>query len=406
MQFDRTKTQLLRRIILRAAKLPIIYTLIGTFLVALAYIDNVFPITEYKYLFDLTDTVGNIFFALAILTFFYKFSVLMLRRYEKKLIERHQVASLILTSIRKGLKIIFILAAANIIITLVAPTKLYLVLANNIINTIIIISIGWIAVQVLYTFEAIVYQQMISMGRKEHKRMKALYTKTHIIRNVATVAIMLITIAAILMSFSSVRNIGISLLASAGFLTAIIGLAGQKTLFSFFSGLQIALSQQIKIGDIVVIEGESGLIEEITFTYVTLKLGDRRRKVVPINYFIEKSFENWSHDPESLRSSIHFHVDYMMPLEPLRKQLNSILAASTFWDGMASKLQVANLGHHTVELRIQVSAATADDLSDLRAEVREKILEYIRNNYPNYFPMYRVEKDLSAGFTPRVVETN
>jgi small-conductance mechanosensitive channel len=303
--------------------------------------------------------------------------------------DSHRVASLILTSVRKGLRIILILAAINIIITLMGPTELYLILANNIINTIIIGSIGWIAIQIMYTFEAVIYQHMISLERKDNIRAQTLYTKIHIIRNIATVVIIIITIAAILMSFSSVRNIGISLLASAGFLTAIVGLSAQKTLFSLFSGLQIALSQPIKIGDIVVIEKESGIIEEITFTYVTLKLGDRRRMIVPISHFIENSFENWSYDHVSLRSSIHIFVDYMMPIQQLRTQLEKILKKSAYWDGVAHKLQVANITQQAIEIRIQVSATNADNLSDLRAEVREKMLDFIRENYPEYFPLTR-----------------
>lgn len=383
------QAQYLKQTTLRAAKLPVIYLLAGIILIALAYIDDIFPITEYKDLFDLTDKIGNIFLAFAFLTFIYRFTVLLFRRYEKKLFDNHKVASLILTSVRKSLRILFVLAALNIIITLIGPSKFYLVAANKVISTIIIGSIGWISVQILYTFEAIIFEQMVVLSERGHNA-KALYTKTHIIRNIATVVIVLMTIAAVLMSFSSVRNIGISLLASAGFLTALVGLAAQKALFSLFSGLQIALSQQIKIGDMVVIENESGIVEEITFTYVALKLGDRRRMIVPINYFIDKHFVNWSHDPEGLRSSLQFHVDYMMPIQPLRDHLDSILAASSFWDGKASKLQVANLAAQTVELRIQVSAANADDLSDLRAEVREKILEFIRENYPDCFPKQRI----------------
>ena len=359
----------------------------GIILIALAYIDDIFPITEYKDVFDLTDKIGNIFIAFAFLTFIYKFTVLLFRRYEKKLFDNHKVASLILTSVRKSLRILFVLAALNIIITLIGPSKFYLIVAHQAITTIIIGSIGWISAQILYTFEAIIYQQMMLADRGHNA--KALYTKTHIIRNIATVVIVLMTIAAVLMSFSSVRNLGISLLASAGFLTALVGLAAQKALFSLFSGLQIALSQPIKIGDIVVIENESGIIEEITFTYVALKLGDRRRMIVPIHYFIDKHFVNWSHDPEGLQSSIVFHVDYTMPIQPLRNHLNSILAASSYWDRKASKIQVANLTENTVELRVQVSAANADDLADLRAEVREKILEFIRENYPDCFPRQR-----------------
>ncbi|EKD70316.1 MAG: MscS mechanosensitive ion channel [uncultured bacterium] len=378
---------LLIRTTMRAAKLPILYFIFGTVLIASSYIDNIFPITQWKNLFDLTDKIGSIFITLAFITFAYKFTVISVRLIEKSLLLKNKkVASLILSSLRKGLRIIFILIAINIIITIIAPTEFYLTLANNIIKTIIIIAIGWIAIQILYTIEAVLYEYASTIESQNQLRAKALYTKTHIIRNITTVLIVFITIAALLMSFSSVRNIGISLLASAGFLTAIIGLSAQKTLFSVFSGLQIALSQVIKIGDMVVIENESGIIEEVTFTYVTLKLGDRRRMIVPINYFIEKPFENWSHDGDSIRSSFVFHVDHLMPIEPLRTEINRIIENSIFWDGVAKKIHVNELTKDSVEIRVQVSAINADNLADLRIEVREKILEFMQKNYAEYFP--------------------
>lgn len=383
------KGNLLIRTIMRAAKLPVLYTLIGTTLIALSYIDDIFPLTRWKNLFDLTDKIGSIFITLAAITFIYKFVIISIRLIEKRLVTKQKVASMILASLRKGLYIIFILVTINIIINLAGPSPFYLNLANDVIKTIIIISIGWIAIQVLYTIEAVLFEYVSSIENQNHSRAKALYTKTHILRNITAVIIVFVTVAALLMSFSSVRNIGISLLASAGFLTAIIGLSAQKTLFSVFSGLQIALSQVIKIDDVVVVEGESGIIEEVTFTYVTLKLGDRRRLIVPISYFIEKPFENWSHDGNSIRSSILFHVDYTMPLDPLRQELDRILTTSKLWDGVAKKLLVNALNKDAIEIRVQVSAANADNLSDLRAEVREKIWEFMQKNYAEHFPKTR-----------------
>lgn len=380
----------IRRIMFRAARVPALLLIIGFVLVAFADIDDLFPVIHYKAAFDLTDKIGDFFIAFAIITFIYQFIVLLCRWYEKKSAEAHKVTAIILSSLRKGLRIIYILAVINIIIINLGPTRFYLVLANNIINVIIIGSIGWIAIQILYTYEAVVYQHMMKLSSHEHLRAKALYTRTHIIRNIATFVIIIVTIAAVLMSFSSVRNIGISLLASAGFLTAIVGLSAQKTLVALFSGLQIALSHAIKIGDIVVIDNISGIVEEITFTYVTLKLGDRRRLVVPINYFIERPFENWSREGDSLRSSLLFYIDYMLPIEPLREELDRILKSSHYWDKRASKLQVSNLTERSVEIRVQVSASNADNLSDLRAEVREKLLAYIRQNHADHFPKVRL----------------
>jgi small-conductance mechanosensitive channel len=403
MAEQNSKNPSLKRITLRAARFPIAMLLIGMFLTALAYIDDVFSLSEWKRAFDITDQIGLIITTLAIVTFVYNFIVLICRHYEKKLWDdKNTIASLIVTIARKGLRIIFLLMIINIIITMIGPTHSYLVLANNIIYIIIILSIGWVALQILYTSETVLYQKTLTLTHDEHIRAKALYTRMHIVRNIATVIIAILCIATILMSYASFRNIGISLLASAGFLTAIIGLAAQRTLTSLFAGIQIAFAQPIKIGDVVVIEKESGIVEEITLSYVILKLGDKRRLVIPINYFIEKPFENWSHEGPSLRSSLVFNIDYMMPLEPLRKELDLILENSHYWDRVAKKLQVSQLNGHAVEIRIQVSADNADNLSDLRAEVREKILAFMRENYPQYFPITRQE----SRTTPRETETN
>lgn len=378
-----------KKLISSAAKFPMIFLLLGLISIGLSYIDDFCPTPECKTIFALTDKIASIFFAFAIVTFFYNILIFLCQKYEKRLIEKHAVAALILSSVRKALRIIFILIAINLVILLVGTNKFYLIIANNVINTIIIGSIGWIAVQILCTGEAILYQYMMTLTRRENIRVKALYTKLHIIRNITTVIIIIVTAAAILMTFSSVRNIGISILASAGFLTAIIGLSAQKTLFTLFSGLQIALSQTIKIGDVVVFDSTSGIVEEITFTYVTLKLADARRLIVPINNFIDKPFENCSREDDGMRSSLLLYVDYMLPIEPLRAALKNVLSQSSFWDKKVCKLEVSNLNERSVEIRVQVSAANADDLSDLRAEVREKLLTFIRTNYPDYFPKVR-----------------
>lgn len=390
------KRNIAARIIFRSARLPFIYTLFGVSLVLFSFVDDFFQLTIWKNVFNVTDIVGNIFIAMAVITFVYNIIVLACWRLEKNLSNTQQVTALVIGNFRKSFKIIFLLVALKIIITLATPSPFYISLINNIINTIIIGFIGWIAIQVFYTLEAMLYQQMLRMTRDESVRIKALYTKLHIIRNIATVVIAVVTIAAILMSFSSVRNIGISLLASAGFLTALAGLAAQRTLFSLFSGLQIALSQTIKIGDVVVIENTTGTIEEITFTYVTLKLADRRRLILPINFFLEKPFQNWSQDNASFKDTIYFYVDYQMPIEPLREHMNTILQSSPYWDGNFKKLYVSGFNENAVEVGIQASASHPDHLNDLRAEIREKMANFIREKYPNAFPKSR---SLTTNFT-------
>lgn len=381
------KSDWIRKIFLHAIRIPLVYFFIGSLLIALSYIDNFFPLTKYKNIFDVTDQVGKIILSFALLGFAYRFTVLMLLHEEQKI--HNRVAALIMASIRKGLRIILWLAVIDIVITFLGPAQAYLSLANDLLKTIMIGAIGWIVLQTLYTFEAIIDKKIEIQAQKDRRAAKALYTKVHILRNIATVLVILLTIAAILMSFQGVRNIGISLLASAGVATAILGLAAQKPLFSLFSGLHIALSQPIKIGDVVVVENQSGTIEEITFTYVIIKLDDNRRMIVPISYFLDKQFENWSRDPDGMQSTIHLYVDYLMPIQPLREQLDKILANSSFWDKNTGKLTVGNISERSVEINLQVSADNATALSNLKAEIREQMLAFIQGNYPDYFPQSR-----------------
>ncbi len=375
----------LKQSLLHAVKPPLPFFILGIISLALSDINILFPLTNQKNIFFYLDKLGDILITFAMLLFIYKLIVSLFRGYEKVLNERNSVAALIAVNVRKSFQIIFILVTLDIIIIQIGPVRGYLILADHLLSTLIIASIGWITIQILSTVEAIVYQKMIRLEQKHYLYTKGFYTKVHIIKNIATVIIVFITVAAILMSFNSVRSIGISLLASAGFITAIVGLAAQKPLSALFSGLQIAVAQPIKIGDMVSVDKKSGTIEEITFTYVRLKLNNDRRLLVPITYFIENVFENWSHS-SSFSDSILLYVHYTTPIEPIRTELDRILKSSSLWDGKIGKLQVSSLTAQTIELSLVVSSTQTTQLSDLCAEIREKILEFIREHYRHALP--------------------
>jgi|GEM_PF-2251753 small-conductance mechanosensitive channel len=397
--FDSEK-HALKHIAINAAKLPLVLFLIGAACIAIAYLNAYHSFVPWPLVVNLADQVGFAFTTIAIMTFIYQFIVLTLQHYEDILWkEKRTTFSLMLSIIRKGLRVIFLLVIINVLIKLLGDNGFYLSVINNVINAIIILSVGWIVLQIFRTSETVFYQKML-LSPKEYSLAKARYTRIHILRNIATVLVIAICIAVILMSYQSFRNIGISLLASAGVLTAIIGLAAQRTLASLFTGLQLVLTQTIKIGDVVVFEKQTGIVEEITLSCVILKLGDRRHLVIPINHFIDKPFENWTHEGDCLRSSISFSVDFMMPIGPLRAELDNILANSLYWDKTAKSMQVSDWGEHAIEITIQLSAANADNLGDLRAEVREKILDYMRTNYPQFFPNLRLVPEQRALLAP------
>ena len=184
---------------------------------------------------------------------------------------------------------------------------------------------------------------------------------------------------------------GTSLLASAGIAGVIIGFAAQRSIATLVAGFQIAVTQPIRIDDVVIVENEWGKIEDITLTYVVVQIWDLRRLVLPITYFIEKPFQNWTRASAELLGSVFLHVDYTMPLAPLREELDRILAASKLWDGKVKVLQVTDAREHTLELRVLASARDAPTAWDLRCEVREKLIAFLQAEHPTALPRDRIE---------------
>jgi small-conductance mechanosensitive channel len=212
-----------------------------------------------------------------------------------------------------------------------------------------------------------------------------------LITNIIGVVIVVLTISFVLMSFAEVRQIGVSILASAGIVGIVIGFAAQKTLGNLIAGIQIAIAQPIRLGDVVVIEGEWGLIEKITLTFVVVRVWDLRRLVVPISYFLEKPFQNWTRTSADLLGTVFIYADYTVPVKEVRNELTRILQNSPQWDKKVNELQVTNATDKTVELRALMSAEDSSTAWNLRCEVREKMLEFLQQRFPNCLPRVRIE---------------
>jgi len=180
------------------------------------------------------------------------------------------------------------------------------------------------------------------------------------------------------------------LFASAGVAGIILGLSAQKALGTILAGLQIAITQPIRLDDVVIVENEWGWIEEINLTYVVIRLWDKRRLVVPTTYFLEKPFQNWTRTSADILGSVFIYTDYTMPFEPLRKELTRLLEATPLWDGKVNVLQVTDARENTIEIRALMSAATSPQAWDLRVYVREKLIEFIQREYPQSLPRTRV----------------
>ncbi|AMM50366.1 mechanosensitive ion channel protein MscS [Rufibacter sp. DG15C] len=227
------------------------------------------------------------------------------------------------------------------------------------------------------------------IDKEDNIRERRLFTQLQFIRRMVIILIIFFAAAMILMSFPTVRKIGTGLLTSAGIAGVIIGFAAQRSLANLLAGFQIAFTQPIRIDDVLVVENEWGRVEEINLTYVVMRLWDQRRLVLPINYFIEKPFQNWTRTNAEILGTVFLYLDYTIPVEPLREELNKILKETPLWDGRVGLLQVTDSKERTLELRMLVSARDSGSAFDLRCFVREKLVDFVQKNYPECLPLTR-----------------
>ena len=228
-------------------------------------------------------------------------------------------------------------------------------------------------IQTILAVESMVVSRAELLKYDVYKR-RRLQTRAQMLRRLLIFVIVVVGIGVALMAFQPVRQIGTGLLASAGIAGVIAGLAAQKSLSTIIAGLQIAITQPMRIEDVVIVEGEWGTIEEITLTYVVVRVWDRRRLIVPITYFLEKPFQNWTRSSSDLMGAVFLYVDFLIPVEKVREETKRIVEASKLWDKRVFAFQVTDFKSDSVEIRILASAETSPELFDLRCEIREKIL--------------------------------
>jgi len=262
----------------------------------------------------------------------------------------------------------------------------------------IICLIGWTAMTALH-IAADLYLRRFRLDVDDNLMARKHNTQVRVLMRSADVLVILVTIGAALMTFEPVRQYGVSLFASAGVAGLVAGLAARPVLSNLFAGVQLAMTQPIRIDDAVVVENEWGSIEEITSTYVVVRLWDWRRMVVPLTYFIEKPFQNWTRDSSALIGSAFFYLDYRAPVAAIRDKLTEIAKASKNWNGQVVNLQVTDMKTNVIELRALMSANSAGQAFDLRCEVREKMIAFLQAEYPESLPVQRGLTEVSADST-------
>jgi small-conductance mechanosensitive channel len=261
---------------------------------------------------------------------------------------------------------------------------------NHILSLVFIGLVSWLLIKAVYVLEEYVLNRF-EVGVKDNLRARKIHTQFAVVKRIAIIIVAVVALGTVLMTLPKVRQLGTTILASAGIVGIVVGMAAQRTIGTFIAGLQIAFTQPIRVDDVVIVENEWGRIEEITLTYVVVKIWDLRRLVVPITYFIEKPFQNWTRTTADILGTVFIYVDYTVPVEAVRRQLKNILDNSQLWDKKVCVLQVTNTSERTLELRALMSAADASKAWSLRCEVREKLIEFIRQNYPQALPRLRAE---------------
>ena len=261
---------------------------------------------------------------------------------------------------------------------------------GHIIALLLIALVAWLLIRMTHVLEDYVTSRF-DVGVKDNLRARKIHTQFKVLKRIAIIVVSILAFGTMLMTFERVRQLGTTILASAGVVGIVVGMAAQRTIATFIAGLQIAITQPIRVDDVVIVENEWGRIEEITLTYVVVRIWDMRRLIVPITYFIEKPFQNWTRISADILGTVFIYTDYTVPVDAIREQLQKILNESEHWDKKVCVVQVTNATERTMELRALMSAADASAAWALRCEVREKLLEFIKAEYPQALPRLRTE---------------
>lgn len=256
--------------------------------------------------------------------------------------------------------------------------------------------VGWLCLRLIDALVEVI-DATYRVDVKDNLRARKIETQVRLLRHIAAIVIAFVAGSLMLMTFPAIRHIGITLFASAGLAGLVAGMAARSTLSNLFAGIQIALTEPIRIEDVVIVEGEWGWIEEIGTTYVVVRIWDLRRLVVPLTYFIEHPFQNWTRVTANLLGTVFVYADYTVPVEEVRAELHRILQASGMWDGKVWGLQVTDATEHTLQLRALMSSPDSSIGWDLRCHVREKLVAFLQERYPHSLPRVRAELDNTPG---------
>lgn len=287
-----------------------------------------------------------------------------------------------------------IIIALSLNIDLIFSNPDIIKVTKDLLKILTIVAVAWITINAIRIGRTIMFNRL-DISQKDNLKVRKIITQFRIIERILVFLIIFIAIALALMTFESIRSLGVSLFASAGIAGIILGLAAQKAIGTVLAGFQIAITQPIRLDDVLVVEGEWGWIEEISLTYVVLRIWDKRRLILPTTYFIEKPFQNWTRVSADILGSVFIYTDYEMPVDKLREAFLKMVKKTSLWDGNVAVMQVTNATDRMMEIRALMSAPDSPTAWDLRVHIREELIRFLRENYSQHLPKTRVlmEKD-------------
>jgi small-conductance mechanosensitive channel len=293
---------------------------------------------------------------------------------------------------RLGTRIIIfiVLLVINFVIPLIPLSSKNNYVVDKIVDILLTISFAGILIALVKVGQDYMYHRY-DLKKADNLKERKIRTQLAFLRKIIVVLIVIVTICVILLSFDNLRKIGTGLLTGVGVGGIIIGFAAQRSLSNLLAGFQIAFTQPIRIDDALLVEGEFGRVEEITLTYVVISLWDQRRLILPINYFIEKPFQNWTRNTSEMLGTVLLYFDYTIPLDAIRTEFKRLLDDSPLWDKRVGVVHVTNATEQTVEVRLLVSSSNSGDVFDLRSYVREHMIGYVQKNFPDSLPKTRME---------------
>jgi small-conductance mechanosensitive channel len=296
----------------------------------------------------------------------------------------------IVRRIRRPAQALIVLTGVGVLLPLVDIPKNYLEGSQKALAVVWFLALGWLMIALVYCVEDFLTLRY-DVSVANNLRARRARTQMQLLRRMVITLLIMVDAGLVLSVFrdSQIWHYGAGLLASAGLASLVLATAAKTSASNFLAGLQIALTEPIRLDDVVIVEGEWGKIEEITTTYVIVAIWDQRRLVVPLTYFIETPFQNWTRSTADLLGTSFLYVDYSVPVEALRAELTRVLENEPLWDKRVNACQVTNLSEHTMEIRCLMSAADASKQFDLRCIVREKMVAFIQKNYPDAFPRTR-----------------